>query len=306
MYIEVFKHELMHRLESRKLYDKFKDYLLNNSVAFEQYVKTQLSISNKELFNGTKSEALEALKQWYVGEGYSYAETESEIVADFFAEVLFKGSKYRSDIVNALANENIIPTTDFESTMNALEELAQKDRNLFQKIVDFIKELIAKFKGYPQANSLISDLEYLEKYMERVAGSKDKKRRVSESSEQFSIPSETNKEYLELAKDPEKNKARLQEMVDEVAKKAGYRQKHGIERTIIFSLFQSQKLVQSKGKTLGDGFYVALKERSEYDYPVYGKIKWLYLLKQTTHLEGELNEKQAQFIYDKYFPTITY
>ena len=34
----------------------------------------------------------------------------------------------------------------------------------------------------------------------------------------YSIPAETDKEYLELAKDPEKNKARLQEMVDEAAK----------------------------------------------------------------------------------------
>ena len=35
----------------------------------------------------------------------------------------------------------------------------------------------------------------------------------------YSVPAKTDTEYLEFAKDPEKNKARLQEMVDEAAEK---------------------------------------------------------------------------------------
>ena len=42
MYVEVFKHEFMHRLETKALYSKFFNYCFKKSKAFEQYVRAEL------------------------------------------------------------------------------------------------------------------------------------------------------------------------------------------------------------------------------------------------------------------------
>lgn len=72
-----------------------------------------------------------------------------------------------------------------------------------------IKQMLAEYKDghnrYPVAQGIVDD--FVEKY------------KKEHPKKQYS---ERDTEYLSLAKDPEKNRARLQEMVDEAAEKAGY------------------------------------------------------------------------------------
>lgn len=98
-------------------------------------------------------------------------------------------------------------------------------------IVDFTHTTLNMKKdksiGYANnAGSLRSDLSNNIKPQNGLSVNTYSMQTAEENSEnakkqKFSIPAEMNKEYLELAKDPEKNKARLQEMVDEAAKKWG-------------------------------------------------------------------------------------
>lgn len=194
MYVEVFKHEFIHRLESRGTYKAFKDYLINKSVAFEQYVRAQLKIINGEIFKGSRAEAIKALTDHYyntfkndktlgkpIRDKFTFEGAEREIVADFGGEVLFKGSKNRKNIAQALADEDMLTIGNIESSMDALEELAKTDRSLFQKLWDIIRDFIENLKGIAQNKSLVEDLEYIEQRLARVYDSRDTKKAAEQS-----------------------------------------------------------------------------------------------------------------------------
>ncbi|MBR4073728.1 MAG: hypothetical protein IKK24_07275 [Clostridia bacterium] len=194
MYVEVFKHEFVHRLESKGAYKAFKDYLINKSVAFEQYVRSQLKIINGEVFNGSREEAIKALTGHYyntfkndktlgkpIRDRFTLEGAEREIVADFGGEVLFKGKENRADIAQALADADMLSIGSIESNLDALEELAKTDRNLFQKLWDVIKDFISSLKTVAQNKRLVEDLEYIEQRLARVYDSRDTKKAASES-----------------------------------------------------------------------------------------------------------------------------
>jgi hypothetical protein len=71
------------------------------------------------------------------------------------------------------------------------------------------------------------------------------------------VSPEENAEYLELAKNPEKNEARLREMVDEAAKKAGYDVPayHGTPNND-FTVFDKNRVGKGTDQ-YGAGFYFA-------------------------------------------------
>ena len=75
----------------------------------------------------------------------------------------------------------------------------------------------------------------------------------------YSISPEQDEEYLELAKDPVRNAARLQEMVDEAARAAGYDTKgyHGTSKK--FTVFDTKRSGENWGgdSRLGPGLYFA-------------------------------------------------
>ncbi len=171
MYAVVFKHELVHHLELKKGYDGFKKYLFKNSVAFADYVKRRVEqyVSHGR-FDGSVDEAIKAYTEYKYEQYKNSPEipenarnrfttemAEMEIVADFVGDRMF--------------GENA------DTSMKALEELAETDRNLFQRIWDWIKDILAKFKkrGDVQDASIRKDIDYLEKRMARVWDSKDKK-----------------------------------------------------------------------------------------------------------------------------------
>jgi len=96
-----------------------------------------------------------------------------EIVADFVGQVLFKGAKNRLDIAQALSDEDVLTVGNIETSMDALEELAATDRNLFQKLWDIVKGILSALSGHKQTQRLVTDLEYIEKRFARVYDSVD-------------------------------------------------------------------------------------------------------------------------------------
>lgn len=194
MYYEVFKHEFVHRLESKAAYKAFKDYLINKSRAFEEYVLSQLKVITGEDFKGSREAAIAELTNHYyntfindntlgkpIRDRFTLEDAEREIVADFGGEVLFKGSENRADIAQALSENDAEAIGSIEGRLDALEELKNDDRNLFKKLWDIIKDFIANLKGIPQNQRLVEDLEYIEQRMARVYNSKDTKKAAKQS-----------------------------------------------------------------------------------------------------------------------------
>ena len=194
MYFEVFKHEFVHRLESKSAYKAFKEYLINKSRVFEEYVRLQLKLINGEDFSGSRNDAINALTNHYyntftgdksigkpIRDRFTLELAQREIVADFAGDILFKGNKNRMDITQSLADEDITAIGNIETSLSALEELARTDRNLFQKLWDIIKDFINSLKTVAQNKSLVADLEYIEQRLARVYDSKDTKKAAKQS-----------------------------------------------------------------------------------------------------------------------------
>ncbi len=192
MYYEVFKHEFVHRLESRGTYQSFKKYLFDKSTAFEQYARAQLKIKNGIEFKGSRDEALQELAKHYynqfmndktiskpIKDSFTMEDAEREVVADFVGEVLFKGSENRANVAQALSDGDMLSISKIENSLEDFKKLAETDRNLFQKILDAIKELIRKISGSPQTKRLVEDLEYIEQRLARVYDSRDTKKAAS-------------------------------------------------------------------------------------------------------------------------------
>ena len=96
------------------------------------------------------------------------APAKREAAADFVADVLFKGKEYRGETANALKYGEDLPGTDYEASLSALEEIAQKDKNLFARIMDAVKRFISSLKNHTTNNSVVRDLEKLEKKLKDV------------------------------------------------------------------------------------------------------------------------------------------
>lgn len=189
MYVELFKHEFMHRLETRKLYTAYMRYCFNKSIAFEQYARSSYFAAKGEVYEGDAEGVIKELTAIYYDayktdtnipyserKDFTYEDAQKEIIADFFGEVLFQGKAYRESIAVALEEGAILPQGDFETSIDALTELAQKKRTLFEKIVDTIKEWISVLKSEWRNRSVAQDLEYLEKRLEWVYQSADSKK----------------------------------------------------------------------------------------------------------------------------------
>ena len=182
----------MHRLETKQLYSKFFNYCFENSKAFEQYVRAELKAAG---FN-VDAETREGVIQNYIKykyEQYKNAEgipkidrdaftmemAKEEIIADFFAQILFQGKQYRAKIIEALENadgESLVGIGDEISSEAALMELQQKEPTLLEQVIEWFKDVINRLRGMPQAKSVVTDLEYMESLLTRVYNSRDSKR----------------------------------------------------------------------------------------------------------------------------------
>ena len=200
-YYQVFKHEFIHRLESKGAYQSFKNYLFRHSTAFERYARAQLG----QDFKGTREEALQALAQKYVDnvqegtfsqefkKSFTAENAQYEMVADFISEVLFKGN--RADVAQHLADSNLEAIFNIDYALSEFEALSETDRTWFQKIIDTIKDFIASLTGVKQNERLITDLKYIESRLARVLDSRDTKKAASRAGNvQFSFNDTNNSE----------------------------------------------------------------------------------------------------------------
>lgn len=177
----LFKHEFSHSLESKRKFEGFRKWLIQDSRSFNDFVRIILVAEGIDESALSRSEAFERLKEIYI-ERYSEkygkysAEKQSElaeyeIVADYVGLILFHSEGYES-VAKGL-REGIIIAENDDFSLQALTEMAQKDRSFIQKLIDFIKEFIDRISGKAQNRSLAEDLQYAEKYLEKVYNSKD-------------------------------------------------------------------------------------------------------------------------------------
>ena len=187
MYIEIFKHEFMHRLETRKLYNSYLKYCFNKSVAFKQYAYVSYEAATGKAYDGDN--VINALVGVYYDsyktdksippaerQAFTFEDAKREVIADFFGDVLFRGKQYRDNIAATLQKGSVINISDIDSGIDALTELAEQDRSLFQRLKDVISEIISWLKGEARNRTLVQDLEYLEKRLEWVYRSADSKK----------------------------------------------------------------------------------------------------------------------------------
>ncbi len=203
MYTEVFKHEFMHILESKRLYQEFKQFLFNKDTTFGVWAKVQCKTHGIELSqNATAKEAINALCDYCyttvkndmtIAKKYRDAFTvdgaQREMVADFFGEIMFNGKKYRTQTAQALADETFLTLFDkneiaeFEAnSMAALAEISENEPNIFKQIVDWVKRLILKLRGTRiKADAILADelernIKMLEDYVKQIYNSRDTKK----------------------------------------------------------------------------------------------------------------------------------
>ena len=141
MYMFIFKHEFVHDLENRKGYKSFKNYLFNISKTFVDYCETE--ILNKYGIQASGKDAVAILTDkvydaWTASEELSDNEkaafdkeaAEREIVCNYVADRLLGGLREGGDYE--------------QESYDALIELAVTHRNIFQRFVDWVKDIINK------------------------------------------------------------------------------------------------------------------------------------------------------------------
>ena len=176
---EVIKHEFTHTTEISKHYGKFQKYLFDESEAFKVWLK----IKGYTKWTEMETDIIDLYKQ--NGETLDHEGAKTEIVAKFVSENLFKDS-------------------GTEVTKTFLKELYLKDRNLFDRFVDWVKSVFARLKASGAVNK---DIIKLEQKFIRLAETAKKQRVRDEAKQgkgQYSINDEN---VIDLSNDNELSKA---------------------------------------------------------------------------------------------------
>jgi len=180
MYNFVFKHEFTHSLETKKGYDGFKDYVFKNSSLFEQWARERLEKSGFDS-KGSREEIIKRLTQAEF-EAYRNSDELSKIMRDRFTM-----QNAEAEVLADFVGENLLGTGDrLDMTIAELERIKTSNPGIIQRIRDFIRDMINRFKGNKKFGSLVNDLEYLNSRLEKVMRSKDKKTSDNQT-EKFSI-----------------------------------------------------------------------------------------------------------------------
>lgn len=180
MYNFVFKHEFTHSLETKKGYDGFKDYVFENSSLFEQWARERLEKSGLDS-KGSREEIIKRLTQAEF-EAYKNSDELSKIMRDRFTM-----QNAEAEVLADFVGENLLGTGDrLDMTIAELERIKARNPGIIQRIRDFIRDMINRFKGNKKFGSLVNDLEYLNSRLEKVMRSKDKKTSDNQT-EKYSI-----------------------------------------------------------------------------------------------------------------------
>ena len=188
MYNFVFKHEFTHSLETKKGYDGFKDYVFESSSLFEQWARERLEKSGLDS-KGSREEIIKRLTQAEF-EAYKNSDELSKIMRDRFTM-----QNAEAEVLADFVGENLLGTGDrLDMTIAELERIKARNPGIIQRIRDFIRDMINRFKGNKKFGSLVNDLEYLNSRLEKVMRSKDKKTSDNQT-EKYSINREFEQEY---------------------------------------------------------------------------------------------------------------
>ena len=188
MYNFVFKHEFTHSLETKKGYDGFKDYVFKNSSLFEQWARERLEKSGLDS-KGSREEIIKRLTQAEF-EAYRNSDELSKIMRDRFTM-----QNAEAEVLADFVGDNLLGSGDrLDITLEELSKLNGKQPGIIQRIRDFIRDMINRFKGNKKFGSLVNDLEYLNSRLEKVMRSKDKKTSDNQT-EKYSINREFEQEY---------------------------------------------------------------------------------------------------------------
>ena len=154
----VLKHELTHHLELSVSYADFMNFVFEECDSFRAWLssKGHSSIASyaKQVV-ADRAAAGRPLGQNGVAAEY---EAQQEILADFCGEMLFRD-------------------------VNALSELAQKNRNLFQRLWDWVKGLFTRYEG----TAIEQELRQIEKRFAQVVQSTNQAANENDSGRKHSI-----------------------------------------------------------------------------------------------------------------------
>lgn len=107
--------------------------------------------------------------------------------------------------------------------------------------------------------------------------------------------SERDAEYLELAKNPKQNEARLRELVDEAARNAGYRIRAYHGTSAKFTVFDKSKQGKNNGSVLGNAFYFASDRDIADEWGGRSKTMSVYLkLQNSINVDSAITEEMLR------------
>lgn len=194
MYNFVFKHEFTHSLETKKGYDGFKDYAFKNSSLFEQWARERLEKSGFDS-KGSRDEIIKRLTQAEF-EAYRNSDELSKIMRDRFTM-----QNAEAEVLADFVGENLLGTGDrLDMTIAELERIKARNPGIIQRIRDFIRDMINRFKGNEKFGSLVNDLEYLNSRLEKVMRSKDKKTSDNQTEKYSIVALENGNTYVKASR----------------------------------------------------------------------------------------------------------
>lgn len=180
MYNFVLKHEFTHYLENKKGYDSFKEYVFKDSSVFEEWVRSRLEKSGISR-EGSRSEVIKRLTEEEF-KAYKNSSELSKIMRDRFT-----AGNAEAEVLADFVGDNLFGTGDrLDATLAELSRANKRKPGLLQRIRDFIRDMINRFKGNKKYGSLVNDLKYLNSRLEKVMQSGDKKT-SAEQTEKYSI-----------------------------------------------------------------------------------------------------------------------
>ena len=150
-YTELFSHEFGHSLEERKDFGEYKSYLFDSAEVFEEWVREKLKpIGNFDSFS--REEVITAYAQ-YIQDQYLNSKELSKSAKESYKDI----EKVKNELVTQFNAEVVFGNNDTQR-LAFLEELARGKKNLFERIIEFIENLIARFKGDAHNKTLVEDL----------------------------------------------------------------------------------------------------------------------------------------------------
>ncbi len=202
MYIEVLKHEFTHDLENRRLYKKFKEYLFNSSENFIKFCEEEINELKKKGIIGEAATGKDAVLI-YRGHIYEVYKNSEEMNDEERAE--FDGEAAEREMICNFVSKRLLSRESETECIEALKELAEKQRTVFDRFMDLIRNFIYHIKQTFNKATEADELEYLERRLKQVYDSKIGKNKTAQGGgNKFSL-----QKYTEHEIDNWKNSKRI-------------------------------------------------------------------------------------------------